>query len=152
MQEVDNAVNQARKEIFQRYDFKGVKVELELDREAGQVRLEAEDTYRLTAAVEVLRGRMAARKVPLKNLHFDDVDQGGGGTARQIIRLQQGIPDDTAKKISKQLRGLNLKKLQVQIQGDELRVSSPSKDTLQEAMSFLRGEDWGVELKFGNFR
>jgi hypothetical protein len=152
LQEVDNAVNQARKEIFQRYDFKGVKVELELDREAGVVSVDADDAYRLSAATEVLKGRMAARKVPLKNLHYDDVEQGGGGRARQTIRLQQGIPDDTAKKISKELRGLGLKKLQAQIQGDELRVSSPSKDTLQEAMNFLRGEDWGVELNFGNFR
>jgi hypothetical protein len=152
LQEVDNAVNQARKEILQRYDFKGTRIELEFDRDASAVRFEADDAYRLQAAVEVLRGRMAARKVPLKNLDFGEIEQAGGGRARQTIKLQQGIPEDTAKKIAKEIRGLGLKKVQAQIQGDELRISSPSKDTLQEAMAFLKGEDWGVELRFGNYR
>lgn len=152
LQEVDNAVNQAMKEIRQRYDFKGTHCTIELDRANTAVRLDADDEYRLNALLEVLRGRMAARKVPLKNLHEGDVDHGTLGRARQEIHLQQGIPSDTAKKIVKDIKALKLKKVQAAIQGDQLRITCPSKDQLQEVMTFIRGEDYGVELKFGNYR
>jgi cyclic-di-GMP-binding protein len=152
LQEVDNAVNQATKEVAQRYDFKGTKCTIGLDRQAEVVRLDADDEYRLTAVWEILRGRMAKRGVPLKNLEPGDVEHGTLGRARQEVRLQQGIPSDTAKKIVKAVKELKLKKVQVAIQGDELRVTAPSKDDLQEVMSFLRKEDFGVELAFGNFR
>ncbi|TVP50189.1 MAG: YajQ family cyclic di-GMP-binding protein [Gemmatimonadales bacterium] len=152
LQEVDNAVNQARKEIAQRYDFRGTDCTVELDREAGAVELEADDDYRLKAVYEVLVAKLAKRGVPLKNLDPSDPETGSLGRARQKVALRQGIDAETAKRISKDVKELKLKKLQVQIQGDELRVTSPDRDTLQEVMAFLRKGDYGVELQFGNYR
>jgi uncharacterized protein YajQ (UPF0234 family) len=152
LQEVDNAVNQARKEVAQRYDFKGTKCTLEFDRGAAAVSLDADDTYRLQALRQILREKLAGRKVPLKNLDEGAVEEGSLGRARQTIGFRQGIDQETAKKISKAIRDQSFKKVQVQIQGDELRVIAPSRDTLQEVISFLRGEDYGVELNFGNYR
>jgi len=150
VQEVDNAVNQAHKEIAQRFDFKGTNCVLELDRTAGTLKLEADDEYRLGALLGVLKARLIARGVSPKNLDEGKVDTASLGRARQEIALQQGIPSETAKRISKDVRDLGLKKVQVQIQGDQLRVQSPSRDALQEVMAFLKGEDYGIELQFGN--
>ena len=152
LQEVDNAVNQAHKEISQRFDFKGTNCVIDFDRNAGTLKLEADDEYRLTALLGVLKGRLIRRGVSPKNLVEGTVDTGSLGRARQEIGLQQGIPSETAKKISKDIRDLRLKKVQVQIQGEQLRVQSPSRDTLQEVIAFLKSEDYGVELNFGNFR
>jgi uncharacterized protein YajQ (UPF0234 family) len=152
LQEVDNAVNQATKEIAQRYDFKGTKCTIELDRKAGVLELDADDEYRLKAVQQVLREKLSKRGVPLKNLDEKEIELGSMGRARQIIGLKQGIDSETAKKISKEVRDQQFKKVQVQIQGEELRVMSPSKDTLQDVMKFLRSKDFGVELKFGNYR
>jgi uncharacterized protein YajQ (UPF0234 family) len=152
LQEVDNAVNQAHKEIAQRYDFRGTDCTVELDREAGAVALEADDEYRLKAVYEVLVAKLAKRGVPLKNLDPSDPETGSLGRARQKVALRQGIDAETAKRISRDVKELKLKKLQVQIQGDELRVTSPDRDTLQEVMAFLRKGDYGVELQFGNYR
>lgn len=152
LQEVDNAVNQARKEIAQRYDFKGTNCTLEFDRDTGTVKLEADDTYRLDALRKVLRQRLAARKVPLKNLDAGKIDEASLGRARQTLGLKQGIDQDTAKRISKDIRDRGFKKVQVQIQGDQLRVTAPSRDTLQEIIAFARSQDYGVALQFGNYR
>ena len=152
LQEVDNAVNQAIKEIQQRYDFKGTKCTIQLDRKVGAILLDADDDYKLKAVVQVLREKLSKRGVPLKNLDMKDVEIHSMGRARQTIGLKQGIDSETAKKISKDVRDQGFKKVQVQIQGEELRVLSPSKDTLQEVMTFLRSQDFGVELKFGNYR
>ena len=152
LQEVDNAVNQAVKEVQQRYDFKGTKCTLEFDREAGAVKLDADDDYRLKALHEVLVSKLAKRGVPLKNLDSGDVEHGTLGRTRQVVTLKQGIPQDTAKEIVKRVKALKLKKVQISIQGDELRVTSPERDALQEVIAFLKGEDFGVELKFGNYR
>ncbi len=152
LQEVDNAVNQARKEIAQRYDFKGTDCSLAFDRSAGTVALEADDAYRLQALRQVLREKLAGRKVSLKNLDEGKVDEAALGRARQTLHLKQGIDQETAKRISKEIRDQNFKKVQVQIQGEELRVSAPARDTLQEVISFLRSRDYGVELNFGNYR
>lgn len=152
LQEVDNAVNQAQKESGQRYDFKGADVNLDFDREAGAVKLDADDEYRLKALYEILLSKLSKRGVPLKNLDLGDVDHGTMGRARQVVRLKQGIPSDTAKEIVKRVKALKLKKVQVQIQGEELRVTSPERDALQQVMAFLKSEDFGVELQFGNYR
>lgn len=152
LQEVDNAVNQARAEIAQRYDFKGTNCTLEFDRDAGTVKLEADDAYRLDALRKVLRERLAARKVPLKNLDAGKVDEASLGRARQTLGLKQGIDQETAKQISKDIRDQGFKKVQVQIQGDQLRVNAPSRDTLQEIIAFARSRDYGVALQFGNYR
>ena len=152
LQEVDNAVNQARKEVAQRYDFKGTKCTLEFDRAGSAIALDADDTYKLQALRQILREKLAGRKVSLKNLDEGQVEEGSLGRARQRIGLKQGIDQETAKKISKEIRDQGIKKVQVQIQGDELRVIAPSRDALQEVIAFLRAQDYGVELNFGNYR
>ncbi|NJD11845.1 MAG: YajQ family cyclic di-GMP-binding protein [Gemmatimonadetes bacterium] len=152
LQEVDNAVNQAQKEIATRFDFKGSPVQLTLDRGGNLLTLEAENEFKLKAAWDVLQTRLVRRGVPLKNLQPGKEQPASGGRVRQEITLTQGIPTDTARAIVKAIKGRGFKKVQVAIQGDELRVSSPSKDELQAVQAFLRGEDYGIELKFGNYR
>ena len=153
LQEVDNAVNQALKEIGQRYDFKGTHCTIELDRTKAEIRLAADDEFRMTAVLDVLRMKMMKRGVPLKNLkEAEDLEHGAGESVRSTITLTQGIPSDIAKKISKAIKEHGFKKVTSSIQGDEVRVTSPSKDELQEVIAFLRGEDMGLELTFGNFR
>ena len=152
LQEVDNAINQARKELAQRYDFKGSTATIELDQKASTITLAAEAAFRLEALWEVLSGRLVRRNVPVKNLKRGEVEPAAGGTVRQIITLQMGIPSDAARDIVKYLKDLKLKKVQANIQGDQLRISSPSKDDLQGAMSALRGKDFGIALQFGNYR
>jgi cyclic-di-GMP-binding protein len=152
LQEVDNAVNQARKEVAQRYDFKGTNCTIEFDRGQAQLVLEADDDYKMKALVEVLQSKLVKRGVPLKNLDMGDTKPATMGRPRLEIKLTQGIPADTAREIAKDIRAQKWKNVQVAIQGDELRVSSPSRDALQTAMAFLRGKDYGVELKFGNYR
>ncbi len=152
LQEVDNAVNQARKEVAQRYDFKGTHCDISLDRAAGLLTLDADDDYRLKALTDVLETKLVKRGVPLKNLERGAVQPASGGHVRQEIRLQQGIPVDTARAIVKAVKQQGFKKIQVAIQGDQLRVSGPSRDELQAVMAFLRSQDFGVELSFGNYR
>jgi uncharacterized protein YajQ (UPF0234 family) len=152
LQEVDNAVNQARKEIQQRYDFKGTNCTIDFDRGKSVLTLEADDDYKLKAVYDVLQSKFIKRGVPIKNMKPGTVQPATHGRARQEIALTQGIPADTAKQIAKDIKGGGFKKVQVQIQGDELRVSSPSKDELQAVMGFLREKDYGVELNFGNYR
>lgn len=152
LQEVDNAVNQAIKEIQTRYDFKGTNCTIDFDRAAASIKLEADDEYRLKAVVQVLREKMSRRGVALKNLDEGEVEDATLGRARQTIGLKQGIDQETAKKIVKAVKDEGFKKVQVQIQGDELRVTSPSRDQLQEVIQFLKSRDWGVELTFGNYR
>jgi uncharacterized protein YajQ (UPF0234 family) len=152
LQEVDNAVNQALKEITQRYDFKGSRCTVTFDRAAATITIEADDDYRLKAAYDVLLGKFVKRGVPIKNLRPGDIQPAAGGRARQEIALTQGLPTDTARELVKVLKAQKLKKVQAAIQGDEVRISSPSKDELQEVMQFLKTQDFGVELKFGNYR
>lgn len=152
LQEVDNAVNQAVKEIGQRYDFKGTDCRITFDRAGASVTLDADDAYRLEAVKTVLREKLAKRGVPLKNLDEGTVDEGTMGRHRQVLALKQGIDQDTAKRIVKDVKDAGFKKVQVQIQKDELRVTAPSRDTLQEVIGFLRPRDYGVALSFGNYR
>jgi uncharacterized protein YajQ (UPF0234 family) len=152
LQEVDNAVNQALKEIAQRYDFKGTHCTVEFDRAKSVIRLSADDEYRMTALEDVLQSRMIKRGVPVKNLDAGELERGTGQSVRRTITLTQGIPQEAAKKIVKAIRDAGLRKIQASIQGDEVRVSGPSRDDLQAAMAVLRGQDFGVELKFGNYR
>ena len=152
LQEVDNAVNQAVKEIGQRYDFKGTACTLHFDRAQATIRLEADDSYRLNALVDVLQSRLIKRGVPIRNLVLGDVEQAAGQSVRQTATLTQGIPVDTAKRIVRAIKEQGFRKVQAAIQGDEVRVTAPSRDELQAVIVFLRGEDFGVELKFGNYR
>lgn len=152
MPEVDNAVNQARKEIGQRFDFKGSVAAIDLDQKANTLTLTAEDNFKIEAVWDVLQTRLIKRSVPVKNLKRGDVEPAGGSTVKQVITLQQGIPTDAAREIVKHLKDLKLKKVQASIQGDQLRVTSPSKDELQGAMQALRAKDFGIALQFGNYR
>jgi uncharacterized protein YajQ (UPF0234 family) len=152
LQEVDNAVNQAVKEIGQRYDFKGTNCTIQFDREKASIKLAADDDFRLKALVDVLQTKMIKRGVPVRNLKFGDLEQATGSSVRQSIDLKQGIDQETAKKIVKGIKDRGFKKVQASIQGEEIRVSSPSKDELQEVMAYLRAQDFGLELKFGNYR
>jgi uncharacterized protein YajQ (UPF0234 family) len=152
MPEVDNAINQARKEIGQRFDFKGSAAAIDLDQKAGTLTLTAEDNFKLEAVWDVLQTRLIKRNVPVKNLKRGEIEPAAGSTVRQVITLQQGIPTDAAREIVKHLKDLKLKKVQASIQGEQVRISSPSKDDLQGAMQALRAKDFGVALQFGNYR
>jgi cyclic-di-GMP-binding protein len=152
LQEVDNAINQARKELAQRYDFKGSTASIEMDQKANTMTLAAEDAFRLEALWEVLSTRMVRRSVPVKNLKRGDIEPAAGGTVRQVITLQMGIPIESARDIVKHLKDVKMKKVQAAIQGDQVRISSPSKDDLQAAMGALKAKDFGVALQFGNYR
>jgi uncharacterized protein YajQ (UPF0234 family) len=152
LQEVDNAVNQALKEIAQRYDFKGTHCTIEFDRPKADIHLSADDEFRMDALLDVLQGRMIKRGVPVKNLKIGDPVQGTGQSVRRTVSLTQGIPQDAAKKIVKAIKEGGFKKTQASIQGDEIRVTSPSKDELQAVIAMLRGGDFGIELTFGNYR
>ena len=152
LQEVDNALNQARKEIGQRYDLKGARADIDFDRGKHTITLVADDTFKLQAIWEIIQSRLVRRQVPVKNLKPSDVETVGGGAARQVISLQQGIPSEAARDIVKFLKDRKLKRVQAAIQADQIRVSSASKDDLQEAMRLLRDEDFGIALQFGNYR
>ena len=152
MMEVNNAVDQATKEITQRYDFKGIKAEITLDEKAGTITMAAPDDYKLNAVWEVLQGKMVKRKVPVQNLKRETADAAAGSSLRQVVTLTTGLSSDLCREIVRFLKDAKLKKVQSAIQGDTIRITSASKDDLQGAMALLRGHDFGVELKFGNFR
>lgn len=152
LQEVDNAINQARKEVGQRYDFKGSTAEIEYDKEAPSLTLLADDDYRLKSLIDVVQTRLIKRGVPVRNLDYGDVEPASGGKVRQVIRLQQGIPTEKGKEIAKSIRDGGFKKVQAQIQEDQVRVLSPSIDELQAVIKYLKEKDFGLELQFGNFR
>jgi uncharacterized protein YajQ (UPF0234 family) len=152
LQEVDNAVNQARKEIAQRYDFKGSKAAIDFDRTEATLTLVADDEFKMQALWEVLETRLVRRKVPLKNLVRGEIERGANDTVRRGVTLQQGIPTEAGRDIVKFLKDRKMRKVQAAIQGDQLRISSPSRDELQTVMALLREQDFGVELQFGNYR
>jgi uncharacterized protein YajQ (UPF0234 family) len=152
LQEVDNAVNQARKEIAQRYDFKGSRAAIDLNRAENTLTLTADDEFKMTALWEIVQTRLIRRGVPVKNLTLGDVERAANDTVRRVATLQQGIPTEAAKEIVKFLKDRKLKRITAAIQSDQVRVSSPSKDELQEAMRLLREQDFGVALQFGNYR
>ena len=152
LQEVDNAVNQAQKEIAQRYDFKGTKVSLEFTRATNMLVLVADDDFRMRALFDVLQQKLIKRGVSVKNLTIGDIKPAGGDTVRREITLKTALDGETAKKVAAAIKDAKMKKVQAAIQGEQVRVTSPSRDDLQEAMTLLRGQDFGVELKFGNYR
>jgi uncharacterized protein YajQ (UPF0234 family) len=151
-QEVDNALNQARKEVGQRYDFKGAKADIDLSTAEKTLTLTTDDEMKMNALWEIISTRLVRRGVAVKNFKVEDSEPAAGGALRRVITIQQGIPVEAAKEIVKFLKEKKLKKVQATIQADQLRVSSPSKDELQEAMAALRGHDFGVALQFGNYR
>jgi uncharacterized protein YajQ (UPF0234 family) len=152
LQEVDNAVNQAQKEIVTRYDFKGSKATIEFTRAEGKLLLVADDDFKMRALFDILQSKLIRRGVPVKNLEVGDTTPAGGDTVRKEIGLKMSLDGDTAKKVAATLKEAKLKKVQAAIQGEQVRVSSPSRDDLQLAIALLKSSDFGVELKFGNYR
>jgi hypothetical protein len=151
-QEVDNALNQARKEVAQRYDFKDAKADITLNAAEKTLTLLADDSFKMSALWEIVQTRLVRRSVPTKNFTLGEIEPAAGGAVRRVITIQQGIPIEAAKEITKFIKDAKLKKVQATIQGDQVRVTSPSKDDLQDAMRALRAHDFGVSLSFGNYR
>lgn len=153
LQEVDNAVNQAQKESAQRYDFKDAKVlTIEFARAKGVIRLHTDHDMRMRALFDIVQSKLIKRGVPVKNLEVGDNVPAGNDTLKKEIKLKQALDTETAKKVAAAIKEAKLKKVQASIQGDQVRISGTDKDTLQEAMALLRRGDYGVELKFGNYR
>ena len=151
LQEVDNAVNQARKEIGQRYDFKGSKSSIDFKRAESLIEIIADDDFKMEAVWDILLTRMIRRGVPVKNLDAAEPEPIAGGLVKRTVKLTQGIPVERAKEIVQFVKNHKLK-VQASIQADQVRVSSASKDELQSAIRLLRTGDFGVELQFGNYR
>ena len=152
MQELDNAVTQAKKELDQRFDFKGSQSSIELDKTEKTITLKTENEYRLKTLVDLLQTKCVKRGVSLKALQFGKLETGMvGGSVKQVITIQNGIASDKAKEISKFIRDSKMK-VQAQIQGEQVRVQAPKIDDLQAVMALLRQKDFGVDLQFVNFR
>ncbi len=151
-QEVDNALNQARKEVGQRYDFKGAKTEIVLNPTEKTLTLVADDEFKMNALWEIVQIRLVRRGVPIKNFTVGESEAAAGGTVRRVLPIQEGIPIEAAREIVKFIKDKKLKKVQASIQGDQVRVTSPVKDDLQEAIRQLREHDFGIALQFGNYR
>ena len=149
MQEVDNAVNQAKKEIGTRYDFRGSKTEISLD--GDTIKIIGDDEYKLNAIIDVLKGKMVKRNVAVKNLDFGKVEPAAGATVRQVITIKKGITKENAKEVVKAIKNMKLK-VQASIQEDQVRVSGKDKDDLQAVIQMLKQLDVPVELQFVNFR
>jgi len=152
LQEVDNAINQAQKEVAQRYDFKGSKATIEFKKAEAMLILVADNDFQMKALLDIVETRLIKRHVSVKNLDIGEIKPAGNDTVRREIKLKTALDGETAKKVSAAIKEAKLKKVQASIQGDQVRVTSPSKDELQNAIAVLRAGDFGVELKFGNFR
>lgn len=151
-QEVDNALNQARKEVGQRYDFKGAKADIIFSTTDKTLTLVADDDFKMNALWEVVQTRLIRRNVPIKNFKEGESEAASGGTVKRVMTIQEGIPIEAAREIVKYIKEKKLKKVQAQIQGDQVRVVSASRDDLQDAIRALREHDFGVALQFGNYR
>lgn len=151
LQEVDNAVNQAVKELRTRFDFKNSKSSIEFLKDEKKIRLIADDDMKLRNLQDMLRSRIAARKISVKSLQFKTAEQAFEGTLRQEVELVQGIPQEKAKDLVRMIKELKLK-VQVSIQGDEVRVSGKAKDDLQSVITYLRSNPLDIPLQFTNYR
>jgi hypothetical protein len=149
--EVSNAVQQAMKEIVNRYDLKDTHSSIDLNEKEHKLQLASKDEYKLKAVVEILEQKLVKRKVPLKGLNYGTVDAAGGQTVRQEITLQQGIPIEKAREIVKRIKDGKLK-VQASIQGDLVRVSGRDRDVLQSVIKLLRESDFGIDMQFTNYR
>lgn len=151
LQEVLNAVQQAMKEISQRFDFKGSKSSLDLHKDKHEITVISDDEQKLKIVLDILQTKLVKRGVSLKALQYGKIDQASGGTVRQIITLQQGIPVEKAKEIVKLVKETKMK-VQAEIQKDQVRVKAKKIDDLQTAMKLLREKDLGIHIDFSNYR
>lgn len=147
--EVTNALNQTTKEISQRFDFKGSKATVEL--QAKDLMLSAEDETRLRNMNDILQSKLLKRGISLKALDYQKIEPAAGGTVRQAVTIQQGIPTDKAKEVVKFIKDGKFK-VQASIQGETVRVSGKDRDTLQEVITALKGKDFGIDMQFDNYR
>jgi uncharacterized protein YajQ (UPF0234 family) len=152
LQEVDNAINQAQKEVAQRYDFKDAKIEIEFKRAEGLIRLLADNDMRMRALFDVIQSKLIKRGVPVKNLDVGEVTPAGGDTLRREVKLKQALDTETSKKITAAIKEQKFKKVQASIQADQVRITAPDRDELQSVIGFLKTQDFGVELQYGNYR
>jgi cyclic-di-GMP-binding protein len=151
MQEVDNAVNQAKKELATRYDFKGSKASIDLNREEKKMTLVADDDFKLRSLTDILAGKLVKRGISVKSLTFKDPQQTFGGTVTQEVEILMGISKEKAKELVAIIKGLGLK-VQPQIDGEKVRVFSPKKDELQAVIAHVRKIDFPLALNFVNYR
>ncbi len=149
--EVLNAVQQAQKEVSQRYDLKDSKSSIELKEKENKILLASQDEFKLKAVVDILESKLVKRGVPLKGLTFGEITPAAGSTVRQEITLQQGIPTEKAREIVKKIKDTKLK-VQASIQGDFVRVAGKDRDTLQSVIQVLRNSDFGIDMQFTNYR
>lgn len=149
MQEVDNAVNQTKKEISQRFDFKGTKSEVTASE--NNVTILADDDFKLKSIIDILQSKLFKRGISIKNLDYGKVEEASQGMVRQIITVKQGIDTELAKKIVKELKGSKIK-VQSQIMDDQIRVSGKNRDDLQAAIAFIKENDYDLDLQFTNYR
>ncbi|SEN34980.1 YajQ family cyclic di-GMP-binding protein [Paenibacillus sp. OV219] len=149
MQELNNAITQALREIETRFDFKNSKSSIDLEKE--DIVVVSDDEYKLKSVIDILQSKMIKRGVPIKNMEFGKVEGASAGTVRQKIKLKQGIEQDISKKINTLIRDSKLK-VKSQIQGDSIRVTGKSLDDLQSVMAMLRGADLQIDLQFTNYR
>lgn len=150
LQEVDNAVNQTVKEISQRFDFKGSKVDVELV-EDDKIKIIADDEYRLKSVIDILQSKLVRRGISLKFLDYGKIEPASGATVRQLITIKQGIPTEKAKDIVAHIKKLKLK-VQAQIQNEQVRVSGKERDDLQKVIQSVKSADFDLELQFTNYR
>ena len=151
MPEVVNAIQQAQKEIITRYDLKDSKSTIELNEKDMKILLASSDDFKVKAVIDILQSKLVKRGVPIKNLEFGKVEPASGSSVRQEVKLVQGIPMEKAKDVVRAIKDSKLK-VQAAIMGDYVRVSSKDRDILQEVLALLRGQDFGVELQFTNYR
>jgi len=151
MQEVDNALNQARKEITQRYDFKGTKTTIDLSQKEKTITIISDDEFKMKAVIDIVQGRMIKRGIPLKALSYGAIEPAAGGTVRRIITLQAGIDKERSKLIVKMIKETKLR-VQAAIQDEQVRVSGKDKDDLQAVMKMLRDADLDFAMQFTNYR
>ena len=147
--EVTNALNQTTKEISQRFDFKGSKATVEMQEK--ELLLAAEDETKLRNMNDILQGKLVKRGISLKALDYQKIEPAAGGTVRQVVKIQQGIPTDKAKEVVKFIKDGKYK-VQASIQGETVRVSGKDRDTLQEVIAALKGKDFGIDMQFDNYR
>jgi len=151
MQEVKNAIEQALKEVAQRFDFKGSKSDVKLEEKNNEIIVSSDDEYKLKSLIDILQAKLVKRGISLKALTYGKIESALGSTVRQSIKLQQGIPSEKAKEIIKSIKETKLK-VQSQIQGDQLRVSGKNRDDLQSVIALLRESDFGIDMQFINYR
>ena len=151
MPEVNNAIQQAMKEIITRYDLKDSKSDIELIEKDKKLILTSADDYKLKAVTEILQSKLVKRGVPLKNFTYGTVHSSAGSSVKQEVTMQQGIPIEKAKDVVKKIKDSKIK-VQASIQGDVVRVTGKDRDMLQQAIALIKGSDFGIDIQFTNFR